>query len=198
MMMNLSSKPIACRLLPNDGVLRFASQIGLVLLGTLVIALSAKIKVALGPVDLSMQTLAILVIAGFFGRKLAVVTILLYLAEGLAGLPVFQGTPEKGVGLAYMVGPTAGYLVGFVAMAAITGWAVDQGYARRPAMLLTAMLAAEIAMLACGVLWLAVLFGLERAFALGVGPFILTDLVKVFLAAAVLIAVSGRTTRARG
>jgi biotin transport system substrate-specific component len=196
-MTNPSSQPIACRLLPNDGVLRLVSQIGLVMLGTLVIALSAKIKVPLGPVDMSMQTLAILVIAGFFGRKLAVLTILLYLAEGLAGLPVFQGTPEKGVGLAYMVGPTAGYLAGFIAMAAITGWAVDQGYARRPVMLLMAMLTAEIAMLAGGMLWLAILFGLERAFMLGVGPFILTDLVKVVLAAAILAAATGRTARAR-
>ena len=78
--------------------------------GTLILILSAKTKVVLGPVDLSLQTLAVFIIAIAFGSRLAVATLLLYIAEGAFGLPVFQGTPEKGIGLAYMVGPTGGYL----------------------------------------------------------------------------------------
>ena len=77
-----------------------------------VLALSAKVKVPLWPVDASLQTLALFTIAAAFGRRLAVATVALYLLEGALGLPVFQGTPERGIGLAYMAGPTGGYLVG--------------------------------------------------------------------------------------
>ena len=96
----------------------------------LLLALSAKAKVVLGPVDMSLQTLAVLLIGATFGFRLGVATLLLYLAEGAAGLPVFQGTPEKGIGLAYMIGSTGGYLAGFLVMAAIVGWAVDRGWGR--------------------------------------------------------------------
>jgi|GEM_PF-3911519 len=95
-----------------------------------------------------------------------------------------------------MVGPTAGHLAGFVAMAAIAGWAADRQYAHRPAMLLAAMLVAEAAMLALGALWLAILFGYEQAFVLGVGPFVLTDLVKVLLATSIVAAASRVTVSA--
>ncbi len=93
----------------------------LAVIGSLLIAISAKTKVPMWPVDMSLQTLAIFTIAAVFGLKLGLATILLYLAEGALGFPVFQGTPERGIGLAYMVGPTGGYLVGFVVMTAITG-----------------------------------------------------------------------------
>jgi biotin transport system substrate-specific component len=183
--------PLVPALLPRDRATRLIVEIGLVLTSTLLIALSSKVKVPLGPVDMSLQTLAILTLAGLLGLRLAGATMVAYLAEGMAGLPVFQGTPEKGIGLAYMVGPTGGYLAGFLVMALIVGWAVDRGWGREPVKLVGAMLAAEAVMLAMGYAWLAVLFGAERAFSFGVGPFILTDLVKVALAAALIIAASG-------
>jgi biotin transport system substrate-specific component len=151
--------------------------------------------VPLGPVDMSLQTLAIFTIAGLYGRRLATATILLYLAEGLAAFPVFQGTPEKGIGLAYMLGPTGGYLAGFVVMCLIAGWAADRGYARRPLLLFGSMLVAEIIMLALGVAWLATLFGFEQALAFGVGPFVLTDLLKIVLATALVCAVGRAALR---
>lgn len=184
-------------LLPQQRAARLLGQIALVVAGTAIIALSAKIRVPIGPVDLSLQTLAILVIAGLYGRRLAVLTLLAYLAEGLAGLPVFQGTPEKGIGLAYMIGPTGGYLLGFVAMAAIVGHAVDRGWARRPLLLFGSMLAAELALLGLGGLWLAVLFGWQVGLASGIGVFLIPDLVKLALATAILHAASLRQAKAR-
>lgn len=169
--------------LPESGAARIGAQILLVVAGTLVLTLSAKTKLPLGPVDLSLQTLAILLIAASFGMRLAVATLLLYLAEGAMGFPVFQSSPEKGIGLAYMVGPTGGYLAGFVIMAAIVGYAADRGWDRSPFKLFGAMLSAEIVMMFLGFSWLAVLFGAEIAWVSGVVPFIVPDLVKVALAA---------------
>lgn len=179
----VASRPLVSLTLPEHGAWRIAAQLFLVLSGTLLLALSARTKVMLGPVDMSLQTLVVLLIAASFGLRLGVATLLLYLAEGAMGLPVFQSTPEKGIGLAYMMGPTGGYLIGFVAMAAIVGWAADRGWDRNPVKLAGAMLAAEIAMMALGFAWLAGLIGADGAWQFGVAPFILPDLIKVALAA---------------
>ena len=141
--------------MPESGAARFVVQVGLVVAGSLLLWLSAKAKVVLGPVDMSLQTLAVLLIAATFGFRLGVATLLLYLAEGAAGLPVFQSTPEKGIGLAYMIGSTGGYLAGFLAMAAIVGWAVDRGWGKNIVKIFAAMLVAEIVMMAMGFSWLA-------------------------------------------
>ena len=124
---NLVQRPLASLAIPQSGAQRFIVQAAMVVAGSLLLALSAKAKVVLGPVDMSLQTLAVLLIAATFGFRLGVATLLVYLAEGAAGLPVFQGTPEKGIGLVYMMGSTGGYLAGFLVMAAIVGWAVDRG-----------------------------------------------------------------------
>jgi biotin transport system substrate-specific component len=175
--------------MPAKGVSRLAMQAMLVVGGTLLLTLSAKTKVVIGPVDLSLQTLAILLIATSFGMRMAVATLALYLLEGAMGFPVFQSTPEKGIGLAYMMGSTGGYLIGFLAMAAIAGWAADRGWDRSAFKLFGAMLVAEAVMMACGFGWLAVLIGAEKAWTFGVVPFIVPDLVKVALAAAIVPAV---------
>ena len=185
----ITARPLVFLALPAAGSARLATQIILALAGTLLLILSAKTKVVLGPVDLSMQTLAVFVIATAFGSRLAVATLLLYMAEGAFGLPVFQGTPEKGLGLLYMVGPTGGYLAGFVAVAAIVGWAADRGFDRNPFTLFGAVLAAEIVMLAMGFGWLSTLIGVEKAWQFGVVPFIVPDLIKVALASALAPAV---------
>ena len=94
-----AARPLVSLALPEKGAARLAMQFGIALLGTLALTLSAKTKVVLGPVDLSLQTLVILLIAVSFGMRLGVATLVLYLAEGAMGLPVFQSTPEKGIGL---------------------------------------------------------------------------------------------------
>ncbi|WEX07800.1 biotin transporter BioY [Chelativorans sp. AA-79] len=179
----IASRPLVSLAMPETGAARLLTQGFLVLAGTLVLTLSAKTKVMLGPVDLSLQTLAILLIAACLGTRLAVATLLLYLAEGAMGFPVFQSTPEKGIGLAYMAGPTGGYLIGFVVMAAIAGYAADRGWDRNIVKLFGAMLVAEVAMMALGFGWLTVLIGTEKAWTFGVLPFIVPDLIKVALAA---------------
>lgn len=179
----ITARPLVSLALPEGGVARVAAQIALAIAGTLILTLSAKTRVVLGPVDMSLQTLAVFLIAIAFGSRLAVATLLLYLAEGAAGLPVFQGTPEKGIGLAYMLGPTGGYLAGFVVAAAIVGWAADKGFDRNPLKLFAAVLVAEIAMMAFGFGWLSTLIGAEKAWQFGVVPFIVPDLIKVALAA---------------
>jgi biotin transport system substrate-specific component len=150
-----TKRPLVSLALPQEGAARLATQFLLAIAGTLLLTLSAKTRVVLGPVDISMQTLAVFLIAAAFGMRLGVATVLLYMAEGAMGFPVFQGTPEKGIGIAYMVGPTGGYLAGFVVMAAIVGWAADRGWDRHPIKLVNAVLVAEVVMMAMGFAWLA-------------------------------------------
>jgi biotin transport system substrate-specific component len=188
---NIVQRPLVSLAMPQTGAARFVVQAALVLAGTLLLALSAKAKVVLGPVDLSLQTLAVLLIAATFGLRMGVATLLLYLAQGAAGFPVFQGTPEKGIGLAYMAGSTGGFLAGFLVMAAIVGWAVDRGWGKNIVKLAAAMLVAEIVMMAMGFSWLAMLIGVAKSWQFGVAPFIVPDLVKVALAAALTTAATG-------
>ena len=159
------------------------AQIGLAVAGSLLLAISAKLSVQLGPVPFSFQTLMLLLVAGCYGRNLAVGTVLLYLAEGLAGLPVF--TPTTALGSAAFVGPTGGFLAGFVVCAAIVGEAADRGLDRSPLTLAPAMLVGIIALFAIGFAWLAFGFGLGAgtAWTAGVAPFIVGDLVKIAIAA---------------
>lgn len=182
-------RPLVFLALPQEGAARLATQFVLAIAGTLLLTLSAKTKVVLGPVDISMQTLAVFLIAAAFGMRLGVATLLLYMAEGAMGFPVFQGTPEKGIGIAYMLGSTGGYLAGFVVMAAIVGWAADRGWDRHPIKLFNAILVAEVMMMAMGFAWLALLIGPEKSWQFGVVPFIVGDLIKVALAASLVPAV---------
>lgn len=182
-------RPLVSLALPQNRAARLGVQLALAVVGTLLLTLSAKTKVVLGPVDMNLQTLAVPLIAAAFGWRLGLATVLLYLAEGAAGLPVFQSTPEKGIGIAYMMGTTGGYLAGFVAMAAIVGWAADRGWDRSPVKLFGAMFAAEVIMMAMGFAWLAGLIGPEKSWQFGVLPFIVPDLIKVALAAALVPAV---------
>ncbi|KQV01169.1 biotin transporter BioY [Mesorhizobium sp. Root695] len=182
-------RPLVSLALPQNAAARLATQLFLAIAGTLVLTLSAKTKVMLGPVDISMQTLAVLLIAAAFGMRLGVATLLLYMAEGAMGFPVFQSTPEKGLGIAYMLGSTGGYLAGFVVMAAIVGWAADRGWDRHPIKLFNAMLGAEVVMMAMGFAWLALLIGPEKSWQFGVVPFIVGDMIKVALAASLVPAV---------
>lgn len=185
----LSARPLISVALPNDRTARLITQIVLAFGGTLLLTLSAKTKVVLGPVDMSLQTLAIFLIAATFGMRLGVATLLLYLAEGAMGWPVFQGTPEKGVGIAYMMGTTGGYLAGFVVAAAIVGWAADRGLDRSIVKFLGALLVAEFAIMLLGFAWLATIIGAEKSWQFGVLPFIVPDLIKVGIAAALMPAI---------
>jgi biotin transport system substrate-specific component len=167
---------------PSRGASRPLRLLLLALLGSALLTISAKIEVPFYPVPMTMQTLVVLLLGMAYGARLGTATVLLYLAEGAAGLPVFAGTPERGIGIPYMLGPTGGYLVGFVLSAAITGWLTER---RRdwPALVL-AVTAGSIVVFIPGVLWLAHLIGFEQAIANGLMPFLWATLVKGAIAIA--------------
>ena len=188
---------LAETLLP-EGAARIISAILLVVAGTMVLAIAAKIKVPFYPVPMTLQTLAVLGIAATYGSRLAVITVLAYLAEGAFGLPVFTNTPPAVAGPAYFMGPTGGFLLGFVVMAGIVGAAADRGWSRSFPKLFATMIVADVVMLALGFAWLAWFatlssgatgLGVAAAFSGGVAPFLLGDLLKIALAAAAVPAV---------
>jgi biotin transport system substrate-specific component len=157
----------------------------LAIVGSLAIWASAKIQVPFYPVPMTMQTLVILFIAMAYGSTLGAMTVLLYLAEGAMGLPVFAGTPEKGIGVAYMLGGTGGYLVGFVFAAAVTGWLAERGWDRNVLSTALALLIGYGLIFAPGVLWLGALFGWDKPIlAWGLTPFILGGATKLALGTA--------------
>ena len=157
----------------------------LVALGSLLLTASAKVQVPLPPVPVTMQSLVVLLLGMAYGSRLGVATVLAYLAQGLAGLPVFAG---PAAGAAYMAGPTGGYLLGFLLAAACAGWLAERGWDRGPARVATVMVLGHALILASGVAWLAVLVGGERAVAAGLAPFIAGTLVKSALGTALVAA----------
>jgi biotin transport system substrate-specific component len=167
----------------------------LVLVGSALLIISAKVKVPFYPVPMTLQTFAVMAIAAAYGSRLAVATVLVYLAEGLVGLPVFTNTPPAIAGPAYFLGPTGGFLVGFVVAALIVGIAADRNHDRSPVRLFLYMLVADIVLFALGFIWLAWFaqlssgangLGLASAWSNGVLPFLLADLVKIALAACLI------------
>lgn len=159
----------------------------LALAGTALLTLSAKIQIPFYPVPMTMQTFAVLAIGMAFGWRLGGATLLLYLAEGAVGLPVFSGTPEKGIGVAYLMGPTGGYLLGFALAAAVVGWLAERGWDRSIVTTALAMLVGNVVIYVPGLLWLGGLFGWDKPILeWGLTPFVLGDLAKLGLAAALL------------
>ena len=150
------------------------------LIGTMLLAISAKIKIPFYPVPMTMQTLVVLIIGVGFGWKLGVATISLYLFEGIIGLPVFSGTPEKGIGLVYFTGPTMGYLLGFLVAAFLAGkFNFDNNLIKNFLKLTFATSFIYI----LGMFWLGTLIGWDKPiFKLGAQPFLLAELFKVLLA----------------
>ena len=155
--------------------------------GTALLTVAAKIQVPFYPVPMTLQTFVVLALGMAYGWRLGAATVLLYLAEGALGLPVFAGTPEKGIGLAYMLGGTGGYLIGFVLAAAVCGWLAERGWDRGVVRTAGAMLIGNAIIYIPGLLWLGGLFGWDKPILeWGLTPFLLGDLTKLALAAAVL------------
>ena len=150
----------------------------------MILTVSAKMHVPLWPVPITMQTFAVLVIGATYGARLGALTVLLYLAEGALGLPVFSGTPEKGIGVAYMVGPAGGYLLGFLIAVAAVGWCANRGHFRTLAGSTLAVGLGIVAVYVPGVIWLSALIGIEKAIQLGILSFLPGDLLKGTLAVA--------------
>jgi len=170
--------PIAA---PLAGAVSYAPVV-LVALGVSLLTVSAKMQIPLWPVPMTMQTYVILVIAMAYGTRLGVATVMAYLIAGAIGLPVFAGTPEKGAGIPYMLGPTGGYLLGFLVSTFLMGELGRRGWDRRILLSVLAMTAGHVAILVCGVAWLAVSMGWRHAIAVGATPFIAATILKTVLA----------------
>ena len=159
----------------------------LVLAGTAILTIAAKVQVPFYPVPMTLQTLAVMLLAATYGSRLAVATVLAYIGEGLIGFPVFANTPPQIAGPAYLVGPTAGFIWGWVVMAAIIGFAADRGDDRSTVKLLIALFIGDIVDFALGLLWLGAavpkLGYSAKLLAAGLYPFVLADLLKIVLAA---------------
>ena len=174
---------------PKGDAARLASNLATVVLGTLLITICAKINVPVWPVPVTLQGFAIAALSAAFGLRIGVATVALYLLEGAFGLPVFA----TGGGLPYLVGPTGGFLIGFLVMAAIIGYAADKGASGKPLTLFAAMVAADAVLLVLGFAWLLTLSGnagwidqnnvVASAFAGAIQPFVIWDILKMALAA---------------
>ena len=149
------------------------------LLVSIFLAISSKVKIPFYPVPMTMQTLVVLFIGICFGWKLGVATISLYLFEGIIGLPVFSGTPEKGMGIVYFTGPTMGYLMGFVVAGFLAGkFIYDDNYLKN---FLKLIFATSFFYL-LGMLWLGILIGWDKPiFKLGAQPFLFAELFKMLI-----------------
>lgn len=172
--------PLAEALWPRASLLR---ELTLILLGSWLVALSAQIEIPLWPVPITGQTLAVLLVGALLGSRRGALSLLAYLAQGAAGLPVFAGASG---GLAKLVGPTGGYLLGFVLAAWLVGWLSERGWDRSRRGTFLAMLLGNLVIYTLGLPWLAQFTGWEKVLALGFYPFLLGDLLKMGLAALLL------------
>ena len=170
------------QLVKNIKQAKVTKYVFLALLGTVLLAISSKVKIPFYPVPMTMQTLVVLLIGVMFGWKLGIATISLYLFEGIIGLPVFAGTPEKGVGLIYFTGPTMGYLLGFIPAVFFSGFLTTRfkyNFIYR-LILNFAIFTFSISFIYIfGLIWLLNFVPLEKVWALGALPFLPAEILKI-------------------
>ena len=158
---------------------KIIKNVFIALMGTVLLAVSSKIKIPFYPVPMTMQTLVVLLLGIMLGWKLGVATVSLYLFEGIIGLPVFSGSPEKGVGIIYFTGPTMGYLIGFLFTVYFAGYFK---FNKNLFIKFLQLIFSVSFIYVLGVLWLGTLIGWEKPlFQLGVQPFLLAELFKVLI-----------------
>tara|TARA_B100001121_G_scaffold114085_1_gene100485 strand:- start:86 stop:637 length:552 start_codon:yes stop_codon:yes gene_type:complete len=147
--------------------------------GSIILAISAKVKIPFYPVPMTMQTFVVLLLGLSFGYKIALATISLYLLEGIIGLPVFSNSPERGVGFTYFIGPTMGYLIGFLTASFLASFINQKD---NYLMIFFKLILSVSTIYILGVLWLGTLLGWDKPILeLGVMPFLLAELFKISL-----------------
>ena len=158
---------------------KIIKSVFIALVGTVLLAVSSKIKIPFYPVPMTMQTLVVLLLGVTLGWKLGVATVALYLFEGIIGLPVFSGSPEKGVGIVYFSGPTMGYLIGFLFTVYFAG---SFKFNKNLLIKFLQLIFSVSFIYIFGIFWLGTLIGWEKPlFQLGVQPFLLAELFKVLI-----------------
>ena len=161
-----------------------------IFLGSVLLAISAKVKIPFYPVPMTMQTFVILFLGISFGYRVGLATVGLYLIEGIVGLPVFSNSPEKGVGLVYFTGPTMGYLIGFLPAVFLAGYLRFDNWIRSESdnvifffhNLFKLLLSVSVIYL-FGLMWLSNLIGFDKALLFGLKPFWVAELFKIMLLA---------------
>ena len=159
------------------------TKAALVVFGSLLLAVSAQFKIPLYPVPVTGQTLVVLLIGMTYGPRLGGITLAAYLFEGALGLPVFAG---GAAGVAVLMGPTAGYLFGFLLAAIAMGYLAERGMGRTMVSTIAAMVIGNCVIYLCGALWLANFIGFGQAIAAGVLPFLYGDALKLVVAAGLM------------
>ena len=170
------------QIFPTSGSNTYVKNILLVLLGSLLLAISSKVQVPFWPVPMTMQTFAVFLIGMTYGWKLSFFTLLAYIVEGLLGLPVFA----KGSGLAYLIGPTAGYIYGMFFAAILIGFLSEKGFSNTYLMSLISLLAGSFIIFFIGVGYLGLIIGYDKALSFGLLPFIPSEIFKIMLAVAII------------
>ena len=175
-------------ILPRDGrQAKLVKQIALVLVGVMLLILSAKIKIPMIPVPMTMGTFAVLSIGAVYGPRLGLMTIIGYMIVGALGFDVFASSSSEKFGVSYMMGSTGGYLVGYVLAILVLGWTARQGWDRSILKMAAAMVLGNVIIYVPGLLWLATLYGWDQPILTwGLTPFLVGDLVKLGLAALLL------------
>ena len=181
------------QLIKNISSNQLIKKIFLVFIGSILLAISSKIKIPFYPVPMTMQTFVVVLIGMLYGWKLGVFTVALYLFEGAIGLPVFAGTPEKGIGLIYFTGPTMGYLMGFLLAVFISGYfypkikTSEQNVENLLGKLIISVkffmlfVASMLSIYILGIIWLSNFVGWEKVLVLGVYPFLLAEIFKILI-----------------
>ena len=159
------------------------TKTALVVFGTLLLAISAQFKIPLYPVPITGQTLVVLLIGMTFGARLGGITMAAYLFEGVLGLPVFAGGAS---GIATLIGPTGGYLFGFLLASVAMGYLAERGMGRTAVSTVAAMFIGNCVIYFCGALWLSNFIGFGQAIAAGVLPFLYGDTLKLIIAAGLM------------
>ena len=179
--MNTASPSLANRLWPAASSNQLLRAALLAILGSALVAICAQVNVPMVPVPMTLQTLAVLAIGGAYGSRLGAATLALYALEGVVGLPVFA---QFKAGPAILMGPTGGYIVGFIAAAGLVGFLAERGFDRNVVKTFAAMLLGAAVLYIPGLAWLSTFVGgFAKAVELGLAPFIAGDLIKAALAA---------------
>jgi len=166
-------------LIKQNSQTRIFKSLIVIFLGSILLAISAKVKIPFYPVPMTMQTFVVLFLGLSFGYKIGLATISLYLVEGIIGLPVFSNSPERGIGLVYFTGPTMGYLIGFLFACLLASFVkIEDNYL----IIFLKLIFSVSTIYILGILWLGVIIGWDKPLVeLGVKPFLLAEIFKITL-----------------